>query len=88
MRKREPKHPPRKWTADDEWCERTREMCARAMATWLKETVNTQRPIRSLTLAEMKNAVDNVIATYLIEESKREPVVYAVDDMTGAELLA
>jgi hypothetical protein len=62
---------PRPPTADDLWLDELREGCARAMATYLKEGTNTQRPIRSLTLAEMKNLAEACTAKWIVMVSKK-----------------
>ena len=48
-----------------------RERCARAMATWLKEAVNTQRPINSLKLPEMMGLAEACTAHWIAEVSKK-----------------
>lgn len=56
---------------DDEFVDALRESCARAMATWLKNAVNTQRPINSLKLPEMMGLAEACTATWIVEVSKR-----------------
>jgi hypothetical protein len=66
--KKAPLPPP---TAADEWATATREKCARAAAHWLKETINTMRPINSLKLPELMALAENVTATWIVEASHR-----------------
>lgn len=56
---------------DDKWCDELRESCARAMAAWLKEAVNTQRPINSLKLPEMMGLAEACTAHWIVQVSKR-----------------
>lgn len=62
---------PRPPNPDDDWLEQLREGCARAMATHLKEACNTQREIRSLTLAEMKNLAEACTAHWIGAVSRK-----------------
>lgn len=41
------------------------------MAHWLKQTVNTQRPINTLKLDELKRLAEHIVCTYLVEASLR-----------------
>jgi hypothetical protein len=68
--------PPQKFapTVDDVWAAETNEKCARAIATWLKGTVNTARPINTLKLEELKAMAENVVSIYLVEVSQRVAV--------------
>lgn len=56
---------------DDQFVDALRESCARAIATWLKRSVNTDRAIRSLTLQEMMGAAEACTAHWIVEVSKR-----------------
>ena len=56
---------------DDAWLEQLREGCARAMATHLREAVNTMRPIKTLTLVEMKNLAEACTAHWIVAVSKK-----------------
>lgn len=58
-------------TADDIWQDQTNEKCARAMALWLKGSINTQRPINTLKLEEMKAMAQTVISEFIVEASHR-----------------
>lgn len=71
MKRRAP--PPRKIppTPADVWQAATNEKCARAIAAWLKATVNTARPINTLKLDELKAMADNVVAAFIVEASLR-----------------
>jgi hypothetical protein len=57
---------------DDAWCDTLRESCARAMAAHLKEAVNTQREIRSLTLAEMMALAEACTAHWIVAVSQKQ----------------
>jgi hypothetical protein len=56
---------------DDDWLEVLRDGCARAMATHLKNSCNTDRAIRSLTLVEMKNLAEACAAHWIVAVSKK-----------------
>lgn len=62
---------PRPPNPDDAFVDALRESCARAMATWLKEAVNTQRPINSLKLTEMMGLAEACTAHWIVEVAKR-----------------
>jgi hypothetical protein len=59
---------------DDVWLAATNEKCARAMARWLKGTINIRRTIDSLTLEEMKALAGVAWSTMIVEISKRAAV--------------
>ena len=59
-------------TADDEWCAMAYESAARAVAKWLKGSVNTQRPINSLKLPELVNLAQAAIHDWIVKGSERE----------------
>ncbi len=56
---------------DNEWLDKTTEHVAREMVAWLKGTINTARPIRSLNIAEMKALAGCAMAAYEVEVSLR-----------------
>lgn len=56
---------------DDAWVDALRESCARATAVCLKQAVNVDRPIRSLTLVEMMGLAEACTAHWIVEVSKR-----------------
>jgi|WetSurMetagenome_2_1015567.scaffolds.fasta_scaffold783509_2 hypothetical protein len=58
-------------TAADEWHDETMEKCARAMAAWMKATINTSRPINSLKLDELIALANNATACWIVEASHR-----------------
>jgi hypothetical protein len=62
---------PRPPNEDDAFVDALRESCARAMATWLKDAVNTQREIRSLKLPEMMGLAEACTAHWIVQVSKR-----------------
>lgn len=59
-------------TESDVWQATTNEICARAGARWLKETLNTARPINSMNLVEMKCLAEAIISAFIGELSKRK----------------
>lgn len=69
---------PRPPNEDDAFVDALRESCARAMATWLKNSVNTQRPINTLKLPEMMELAEACTAHWIVEVSKR----IATDEMS------
>jgi hypothetical protein len=58
-------------TDADIWADATRRRCVKAMVEWLKETINTQRPIKSLSLGEAECMVEAVISTWIVAASER-----------------
>jgi hypothetical protein len=54
------------------------------MATWLKNAVNTQRPINSLKLPEMMGLAEACTAHWIVEVSKREQAPREYKDLLGA----
>lgn len=69
-RKDAPPTRPRPPNPDDPFADALREGCARAMATWLKESINTQRPINTLKLPEMIALAEACTAHWIVEVSK------------------
>lgn len=70
MRRRDkkPKIPP---SEDDLWLAELHGRMAKAAAKWLKATVNIDRPIKSLTLAELKSMCGAVEAEWLKSVAER-----------------
>lgn len=62
---------PRPPNPDDAWVDALRESCARAMVTWLKESVNTMRPINTLKLPEMMGLAEACTAHWIVQVSRR-----------------
>lgn len=60
-------------TLDDLWDQMARTAAAKAVASWLKGSVNIQRPIQSLSLTEMQSIAQEAISTYLLLASQRKP---------------
>ena len=71
IRRRKKKLKPRPPNVDDLWAERVREECAKAMARWMRETINVKRPIESLKLEEMKNLAEACNSAWIVAQSKR-----------------
>jgi hypothetical protein len=67
--------------SDDEFVDGLREKCARAMAAHLKQAVNVQRPINSLTLPEMMALAEACTAHWIVEVSAR----VAKEDLSPTE---
>lgn len=68
---REPKFQPREPSPSDVWQAETNEKCARAIAGWLKHTVNVARPINTLKLPELIALTEHCLSVYQVEVSKR-----------------
>ena len=68
---RKPELLKREPTVADKWCDMAYESAARAIAKWLKGSVNTQRPINSLKLPELVNLAQAAIHDWIVLESKR-----------------
>jgi hypothetical protein len=62
---------PRPPNPDDQWVDALRESCARAMAAHLKQSVNTLRPINSMSLPEMMNLAEACTSHWIVETSKK-----------------
>lgn len=60
-------------SSDDEWSESTRTTCARSIAAWLKESINTARPINTLKLPELEMMAEAAVSTWIVAASKRIP---------------
>lgn len=73
VKKSDPEQPVRERlpNSDDQWADALRESCARAMATWLKTAINTQRPINSLKLPEMMALAEACTSHWIVEVSKK-----------------
>lgn len=71
MKRPSPKREIRPPTVDDAWATATREKCARAIAGWLKQTANTQRPINTLKLDELMCMAEAATACFIVEASRR-----------------
>jgi len=56
---------------DNEWLDYATEQVAMAMATWLKQTVNTQRAIRDLKKVEIVALAGAAVAQYELEVGRR-----------------
>jgi hypothetical protein len=65
LRKRAP-------SADDKWRDMAHEAAAREMAKWLKAGLNVQKPIQTLTLAQMKILANIAIDQWIVLGSTRE----------------
>lgn len=71
MKRHEKPLPPRPPSPSDVWEKATLEKCARAIAHWLKGSVNTKRPINTLKLPELEAMAQNVLSTWIVEMSQR-----------------
>ena len=62
------KRPP---SADDEWAKYRNTMLAKQMANWLKQTINVQRPIQSLTMDELTRFAADMAGSHIVLLSRR-----------------
>lgn len=69
---------PRPPNPDDAFVDALRESCARAMGRHLKAALNIQRPINTITKAEMCALAEACTAHWIVEVSKR----IAVEDLS------
>lgn len=65
---------------DDEWRAECDRVCARAMAQWLKGTVNPKRSMLSITMAEMTALARVAVDTWIVESSYRAERQRPYDD--------
>jgi hypothetical protein len=72
-KKPDPDRPVRERPAnpDDQWVDALRESCARAMAAHLKQSVNTVRPINSMTLLEMMSLAEACTSHWIVQVSQK-----------------
>lgn len=56
---------------DDIWCDETRRECAQAIARWLKGSVNTQRQICQLSMAELECMAEAATSAWIVAASQR-----------------
>lgn len=56
---------------DDEWFAECDKHVAKAMAEWLKETINAKRAINTLTMKEMTTLARVATDTWLVLQSRR-----------------
>lgn len=61
----------RAWDRDDEWSDKAMESAARAMAGWLKGSVNVKRSINTLSLSEMKGMAAAAVHEWIVQASHR-----------------
>ncbi len=66
--KKKPKLPP---SDDDLWLDELHTRCGKAAARGLKGTVNIERPIKSLTLAELKNLASAIEGEWVKSVAER-----------------
>jgi hypothetical protein len=71
MRRNKKPVPPKPPSNDDLFADELREAVARSIARALKASVNLERPIRTLTLAEMKVLAEAATSTWIVLASKR-----------------
>ena len=58
-------------SADDRWMAETDEECAKAMAQWLKQTINIRRSISSMNIREMKCLAAVAVNTWIVAIGRR-----------------
>lgn len=71
MRRRAPPKAPEKLSPDDAWFAGCDKEVAKAMAHWMKETINVRRPINSLTSVEMTTLARVAVDTWITLQSRR-----------------
>jgi hypothetical protein len=62
---RKKKPPVKPQSRDDAWLAYMEIECAKAGVTWLKQTVNTKRPICSLNMGEMRALAQCITSTWI-----------------------
>jgi hypothetical protein len=72
MKSRKPELKKREPSIDDKWRDMAHEAAAREMAQWLKAGINVQKPINTLTLAQMKTLACIAVDRWVILGSQRE----------------
>jgi hypothetical protein len=87
VKPRPTKFEPHKIASADVWADQTRTACAKAIVTWLKGSLNVDRPIRSLKLAEVECMAEAATSTFLVEASKRMYAVPPPPDAAELQLL-
>ncbi len=56
---------------DAAWLDHLRLECAKALASYFQEAVNTKRPIESLSKSEMLGAAEAVTSEWIVQVSRR-----------------
>lgn len=57
--------------AADVWSDHVRAECAKAVGEWLEGSVRLDRPIRSLTVAELQNIAETATSRWIVLASQR-----------------
>ena len=57
--------------AADRWADHVRAECAKAVGEWLEASVRLERPIRSLTSAELQNIAEAATSRWIVLASRR-----------------
>lgn len=71
MKREKTKPAPRPVDPADVWQEAVAGKAAKAMAAWMKGSVHLSRPLRTLTMPEMKTLAITAIHTWIVEASNR-----------------
>lgn len=84
MKSRRKSKPPESRTEnpDNTFTDALRTQCAKAAVRWLKEAVNIQRPIASLTLRELEGMAEAVTAEWIklvLAEKRKAPETLPAD---------
>lgn len=74
-------------SGEDVWLYSLRDQCARAIAEYLKQSVNLQRPIASLSKAEMHGMAEAATARWIKIVSERIQEVRIIGDSQLPEKL-
>jgi len=67
----EKKPKPRPPSADDQWLDELRAECVGALVKHLKNSLNTKRPIDTLTRRELESLTEAVTAAWIVAVSRR-----------------
>lgn len=86
--KKRPQKPP---SSDDLWLDELHTGCAKAIARWLKSSIDLERPIKTLTLAELKRMAGAFEAEWIKMTGERlikeKPPLTDEEKQAYAELL-
>lgn len=72
---------------EDVWLDYLRNECAKAIADYLKQSVNLQRPIASLSRAEMHGMAEAATSRWIVGVSERIQDVQIIGDSQLPETL-
>lgn len=70
--------------AADLWADHVRAECAKAVGEWLEGSVRLDRPIRTLTIAELQNIAEAATSRWIVLASQR--IANGPDDSESRKL--